>query len=184
MEPFARSGSFNLLMVLLVTLTISAAFILLTRRATDSLRRLTAAADQVAAGKLDPPLPPGGGDEVGRLTAAFAIMVGEVRAMLRRVEESRHMSAIGEFTAQLSHEVRNPLTSTKLNLQRLNRGVEDSRIPAEFAKAVEICLREVKRLDGTVRGVLSISKARPPRTSISDHLPLRLLASSRHSSTN
>jgi len=163
MEPFARSGSFNLLVVLLVTLTISVAFILLTRRATDSLRRLTAAADQVAAGKLDPPLPPGGGDEVGRLTAAFAIMVGEIRAMLRRVEESRHMSAIGEFTAQLSHEVRNPLTSIKLNLQRLNRGVEDSRIPAEFAKAVEICLREVKRLDGTVRGVLSISRARPPR---------------------
>ena len=49
MEPFARSGSFNLLVVLLVTLTISTAFILLTRRATDSLRRLTTAADQVAA---------------------------------------------------------------------------------------------------------------------------------------
>jgi signal transduction histidine kinase len=162
--PFAQTGLFNLLVVLLVTGTVSVAFVFLTRRATDSLRRLTTAADEVAAGNLDPPLPPGAGDEVGRLSAAFSIMVGQVRTMLRRVEESRHMSAIGEFTAQLSHEVRNPLTSIKLNLQRLERGVEDSRIPAEYAKAVAICLREVKRLDTTVRGVLSISRTRPPRS--------------------
>ncbi|MFH1764999.1 MAG: HAMP domain-containing protein, partial [Gemmatimonadota bacterium] len=81
--PFARSGSFNLLIVLLVTATISLAFILLTGRATDSLRRLTTAADEVAAGNLDPALPPGGGDEVGRLSAAFSIMVDQVRSMLR-----------------------------------------------------------------------------------------------------
>lgn len=73
------------------------------------------------------------------------------------------MSAIGEFTAQLSHEIRNPLTSIKLNLQRLHRGVEGQRIPREYAGAVDLCLREVKRLDGTVRGVLSMARTRPPR---------------------
>ena len=161
--PFARSGSFNLLIVLLVTATILVASVLLTRQATESLVRLTGAADEVARGNLEPVLPPGGTDEVGRLSAAFSTMVGQVRAMLRRVEESRHMSAIGEFTSQLSHEIRNPLTSIKLNLQRLERGVEDSRIPQEYAKAVHLCLREVKRLDGTVRGVLSIARTRPPR---------------------
>jgi len=161
--PFARSGSFNLLIVLLVTATILVASILLTRQATESLLRLTGAADEVAGGNLEPVLPPGGTDEVGRLSAAFSTMVGQVRAMLRRVEESRHMSAIGEFTSQLSHEIRNPLTSIKLNLQRLDRGVEDSRIPQEYAKAVQLCLREVKRLDGTVRGVLSIARTRPLR---------------------
>ncbi|MCJ7629318.1 MAG: sensor histidine kinase, partial [Longimicrobiales bacterium] len=161
--PFARTGSFNLLIVLLVTATISLAFFLLTGQATDSLRRLTMAADEVAGGNLDPTLPPGGKDEVGRLSAAFSIMVDQVRSMLRRVEESRHMSAIGEFAAQLSHEIRNPLTSIKLNLQRLDRGVKDARIPGEFAKAVELSLKEAKRLDGTVRGVLSISRTRAPR---------------------
>jgi signal transduction histidine kinase len=161
--PFARMGSLSLLVVLLVTATVSVAFVFVTRRATASLRHLTAAADEVAAGNLDPSLPPGGGDEVGRLSGAFSIMVDQVRAMIRSVEESRHMSAIGEFAAQLSHEIRNPLTSIKLNLQRLERGVRDGRIPSDYAKAVDLSLREAKRLDGTVRGVLSISRTRAPR---------------------
>ena len=59
------------------------------------------AADQVATGNMDPTLPPGGGDEVGRLSAAFSIMVAEVRSMLRRVEQSRHMSAIDNYAEEL-----------------------------------------------------------------------------------
>lgn len=161
--PFSRTGSFILVVVLLVTATISTAFLFLTGRATKSLKHLTAAADEVATGNLGPSLPSGGGDEVGRLSTAFSIMVDQVRSMLRRVEESRHMSAIGEFAAQLSHEIRNPLTSIKLNLQRLDRGVMDGRIPQEYAKAVQISLKEANRLDSTVRGVLSISRTRAPR---------------------
>jgi signal transduction histidine kinase len=161
--PFARTGSVNFIVVLLVTAVVSAAFIFVTHRATDSLRRLTTAAGEVAAGNLDPPLPPGGGDEVGKLSGAFSIMVERVRSMLRRVEESRHMSAIGEFAAQLSHEIRNPLTSIKLNLQRLDRGVREAKIPQEYTKAVQLSLREAKRLDETVRGVLSISRTRAPK---------------------
>jgi signal transduction histidine kinase len=161
--PFARTATLNLLIALLVTATISLAFLILAGRATDSLKRLTIAADEMASGNLDPALPPSSRDEVGRLSAAFSIMVSQVRSMLRRVEESRHMSAVGEFAAQLSHEIRNPLTSIKLNLQRLDRGVKEARIPEEYAKAVQLSLREAKRLDGTVRGVLSLSRTRPPR---------------------
>lgn len=172
--PFARTGSVVLLVVMVMTLAISLAFVLLTHRATASLLRLSEAADEVSQGKLDPVLPPSGQDEVGRLSAAFATMVGQIRAMLRRVEESRHMSAVGEFTAQLSHEIRNPLTAIKLNLQRLDRGVESSRIPREYAKPVSLCLREVKRLDGTVRGVLRVGRTRPlRRESVSVHEVLR-----------
>jgi signal transduction histidine kinase len=172
--PFARTGSVAFLVVVLLTVTISLAFVLLTRRATASLLRLSEVADEVSRGKLDPVLPSAGHDEVGRLSAAFATMVRQVRVMLRRVEESRQMSAVGEFTAQLSHEIRNPLTAIKLNLQRLDRGVESSRIPREYAKPVSLCLREVKRLDGTVRGVLRVGRTRPlRRESVSVHDVLR-----------
>ncbi len=161
--PFARTRLINLVLVLLAALIISVVFVVATRRMTRSLAALTAAADEVASGNFEPQLPPTGQDEVGKLSAAFATMVQQVREMLRRIEESRHMAVIGQFASQLSHEIRNPLTSIKLNLQRLDRGVASQRIPEEYAGPVGISLREVSRLDHVVRGVLNVSRMRAPK---------------------
>jgi signal transduction histidine kinase len=130
---------------------------------TGSLGVLTAAADQVAQGDFAPNLPPPGLDEVGRLSSAFGLMVQQVRDMLRRIQESRHLAVIGQFASQLSHEIRNPLTSIKLNLQGLDRDVRSGRIPNEYARSISICLREVKRLDRVAGGVLSIARKRPAK---------------------
>jgi signal transduction histidine kinase len=158
--PFVRTRTINLFLVILITATIAFAFYLMTRRATHSLVALTEAADEIAGGNLEPSLPPTGSDEVGRLSSAFAIMVKEVREMLRRIEQSRHMAAIGQFASQLSHEVRNPLTSLKLNLQSLDRDVSSQRIPQDCARPVQICLREINRLDRVVRDALSLARTR------------------------
>ena len=72
------------------------------------------------------------------------------------------MAVIGQFASQLSHEIRNPLTSIKLNLQSLEREVQAHRIPQEYAGPIGICLREVKRLDRVAGGVLSIARTRSP----------------------
>lgn len=160
--PFARTRLANLGLMLLVAVVISVAFLLTTRRMTRSLRSLTAAADEVAAGNFEPAIPVAGGDEVGKLSAAFAIMVEQVRQMLRRIQESRHMAVVGQFASQLSHEIRNPLTSIKLNLQSLQRDASAGRIPENSARPVDICLREVNRLDRVVRGVLNVARTRAP----------------------
>ncbi|MFQ6046055.1 MAG: ATP-binding protein [Gemmatimonadales bacterium] len=160
--PFARTRLINLALVIAVAAVITVAFLLTTRRVTRSLGALTAAADQVAEGDFTPDLPPAGEDEVGKLSAAFALMVYQIRDMLRRIQESRQMAAIGQFASQLSHEIRNPLTSIKLNLQRLDRGVSNERIPREYAGPIGICLREVQRLDRVAAGVLSAARSRPP----------------------
>jgi signal transduction histidine kinase len=156
--PFARTRSINLLIVVLAAVAISVAFLLVTRRLTHSLGVLTAAADQVAQGDFAPQLPPRGGDEVGRLATAFALMVQQVHDMLRRIQESRHMAAIGQFASQLSHEIRNPLTSIKLNLQGLEREVDAGRIANQYAGPIGISLREVNRLNRVAGGVLSIAR--------------------------
>jgi signal transduction histidine kinase len=156
--PFTRMRSINLLLIVLAAVVISVAFLAVTRRLTRSLGVLTSAADQVAQGDFAPQLPPPGSDEVGRLSSAFALMVQQVRDMLRRIQESRHMAVIGQFASQLSHEIRNPLTSIKLNLQGLEREVGAGRIPKEHAGPIGICLREVNRLDRVAGGVLSIAR--------------------------
>ncbi len=158
--PFARTRLINLVLVLLVAAVISVAFLLTMRRLTHSLGVLTAAADEVAQGNFQPNLPPPGGDEVGRLSAAFGLMVREVRDMLRRIQESRHLAVVGQFASQLSHEIRNPLTSIKLNLQSLKRDVDRERIPSDYARAIDISLREVQRLDRVAGGVLGIARTR------------------------
>ena len=167
--PFVRTRIVLLALVLLVTGVTALAFVLLARRATRSLEALTAAADQVGDGNFTPGLPPGGRDEVGRLAAAFGIMVGKVRDMLREIEVSRHMAAVGEFAARLSHEIRNPLTSIKLNLQRLERASRTGELPAESRAPLAICLREIERLDRVVRGALSLGQDRRAR-----HVPCAL----------
>lgn len=158
--PFTRMRTVNLAFVLVATAVIAAIFVLLIRGATRSLARLTAAADEVALGNFAPELPPGGQDEVGRLSAAFGLMVRKLREMVRQIEASRHMAAVGEFASQLSHEIRNPLTSLKLNLQRLERDVRGGRIPTDAARPVTISVREIERLDRVVRGVLALGRSR------------------------
>jgi signal transduction histidine kinase len=156
--PFLDSRAANLFLILVLTVFVWFAYTLLARRATHSLATLTEAADRVGAGDYAPRLPPATGDEVGRLTKAFHMMISKVRDSLQQMEASRQMAAVGEFASQISHEIRNPLTSLKLNLQGLKRDVERGTIPSESARPVELCLKEINRLEGVVSGVLSLGR--------------------------
>lgn len=162
LEEFAPSVAdmrlLNLFLVLFVTGIASAAFLLVVRRGTRSLIALTSAADQVGAGDFSPRLPEAGGDEVGRLTAAFGIMAARLEDMVRQIEAGRHMAVVGEFASQVSHEIRNPLTTLKLNLQTLQRATRSGRIPEDQEPAVETCLQEIQRLDRVVKGVLTLGR--------------------------
>ncbi len=158
---FYRTSRLQLILVVLVAAAVFFAFVLMTGRATRSLQQLTEAADAVAGGDYSPSLPAAGSDEVGRLSGAFAVMVDRVDETLRRIRESRHMAAIGQFASRLSHEIRNPLTSIKLNLQRLERHAAAGRMPEECVGPLETSLEEVRRLDRVVRGALSLARVRP-----------------------
>jgi len=156
--PFARTRRLFLILVGLVSVTVFLSFLLLTNRATRSLESLTRAADAVASGNYSPLLPPAGSDEVGRLSSAFGVMANRVDETLRRIQESRHMAVIGQFASRLSHEIRNPLTSVKLNLQRIERHAAKGKLPEVCMGPLEISLSEVDRLDRVVKGVLGLAR--------------------------
>ncbi|HVE32658.1 MAG TPA: HAMP domain-containing sensor histidine kinase [Gemmatimonadaceae bacterium] len=158
--PFASIRSANLVLVMLTTVFAGLAFFLLLWRATRSLGILTLAADAVGRGNLQPSLPPKSRDEVGRLSAAFQLMTDRVRETMTEIERSRQMAAVGEFASQISHEIRNPLTSIKLNLQKLDRAKRAGRLPPETDKPLEITLREIDRMDRVVHGVLQLGRSR------------------------
>jgi signal transduction histidine kinase len=169
--PFQRMRTLNLLLVLLLVGAVVPASLLLVRGATRSLEELSAAAGEVGRGEFLPALPPAGRDEVGRLSASFAAMTRRLQEMMGEIERSRQLAAIGEFAAEIAHEIRNPLTSVKLNLQRIERAVESGAPVAEAGPPLVIALREVRRLERVVRGVLHLGRpTRMARRPVALHL--------------
>ena len=157
--PFTHILGSNLTALTLLVLALSAAFVALLFRATRTLSALTAAADEVGRGNLEPALPmAASNDEVGRLTTAFDAMLYRLRSMLAEVEQSRQLAAVGQFASQISHEIRNPLTAIKLNLQRIERAASSGTPSRDLGPPIEIALREANRLDRVVRGVLRLGR--------------------------
>jgi signal transduction histidine kinase len=168
--PLIHGRFADLALLLAIVLVLALVVTALIRRATQPLTDLTAAADRVASGDLRPlPASAEATDEVGRLRRAFGIMVDRVADMLRQVESSRQMAVLGEFAAQLSHEIRNPLTAVKINMQGLARDAQSGLLPPDSARSLEIALREVDRLDGVVHGVLRMGRAPAAHTPYALH---------------
>ena len=157
-DSFKHARNVDLVLLSLLIAGVATAFVILIGRTTRSLEELTRAASSVGTGDFSPSLPRMNSDEVGTLSAAFGEMTGRVQSMMREVEVSRQLAVVGEFAAQLSHEVRNPLTSLKLDLQGMRRQVHSGALPPEALAPVETCLREVTRLDSVVDGMLRLAR--------------------------
>jgi len=103
----------SILLGLVIIVLAAAAGVLIARRTTQSVTKLSAAADTIAAsGRLDIEVPPGGRDEVGRLSRAFASMLA---ALTRSRDQQQRL------VQDAGHELRTPLTSVRANIDTLRR---------------------------------------------------------------
>lgn len=160
--PYGRAQLVYLAFVMLVVTAAGSAFLILAQRVMRSLEELTEAAGRIGSGDLTPSLPPTGPDEVGRLSHAFGVMVARLKAMIHQNEATRRLAVAGEVAAQLSHEIRNPLSSIRLNLQSLARETGSGAPPSDLTPVLHLCLREIERLDEAVSSVLDLGQPRPP----------------------
>ncbi len=112
------------------------------------VRRLTAAAQEVARGRLDQEVPVGSRDELGHLSQAFNDMTARLRS-------ARQMQV--DFVANVSHELRTPLTAIKGLVETLRDGaVDDPQVRDRFLGTVE---GETDRLIRLVNDLLILSRA-------------------------
>lgn len=154
--PFRAAAKRGLL---LVTATSVAGFFLavaLTGRLTASLERLATDADRVAHGDLTISPSSRDHDEVARVSTALATMSARLRKMIDERAQQEALAALGTFASELAHEVRNPLTSMRLDLQL----VHEELPPHSRARATQAgVIDAVDRLDRTVTGVLRLARS-------------------------
>ena len=75
--------------------------------------------------------------------------------MEKKVRESERMAYIGEITTSLSHEIRNPLSAVKMNLQILEK---NPTIKGNDKRRVNISIRETSRLERILTQLLDFAK--------------------------
>ncbi len=117
----------------------------LARRLTQPLRRLGAAAGELAAGRNPEPVPPEGTRELDDLASSFNKMSAEL-VLARDAERAVLLS--------VSHDLRTPLTS----IRGYAEGIEDGTIGPRDAAAV--IGRESERLERLVGDLLALARLR------------------------
>jgi signal transduction histidine kinase len=153
----ARSAALWLaLATALATVALGAAGYHLLRRITATIGKLSRMAERIAEGERDVQVSVDVPDEMGTLTAALNGMAKRLAAYEAELAEQTRLSALGEMSARIAHEIRNPLTAIALKLELLAESVQ-----GEAAAEVRALLKEIERLDLIVTSTLSV--ARPQR---------------------
>ncbi|MDX9817958.1 MAG: ATP-binding protein [Desulfococcus multivorans] len=75
--------------------------------------------------------------------------------MEKRVRDAERMATIGRITASLSHEIRNPLSAIKLNLQILKK---NNMLQGNDQRRIDISVGEVNRLENILNELLDFAK--------------------------
>ncbi|HEN20590.1 MAG TPA: PAS domain S-box protein, partial [Desulfobacteraceae bacterium] len=81
-------------------------------------------------------------------------ITGRVK-MEQRMREAERMAYIGQIATSLSHEIRNPLSAVKMNLQILKKNPE---LKGNDQRRIDISVREVIRLERILNELLDFAK--------------------------
>lgn len=81
--------------------------------------------------------------------------ITERLAMESKMREHERMAYLGHLSASLSHEIRNPLSSVKMNLQILARKLD---VDGYDRRRLEITVHEVSRLEEILRQLLDVAR--------------------------
>jgi PAS domain S-box-containing protein len=91
--------------------------------------------------------------------------ITEFKELEKRFYESQKLAAVGQLSAGIAHEVRNPLSSIKMSLQILEKRM---RPEGNDLKRFRIAQREVEHLENLVNDVLIFARPEEPRKRLTD----------------
>jgi two-component system nitrogen regulation sensor histidine kinase NtrY len=133
--------------VLLFALSIIVA-ILISDWITRPIRLLQQSLSNIELGKQNEPIPYLGSDVIGDLVKEYNRKVSELAYNAEQLARSERESAWREMAKQVAHEIKNPLTPMKLNLQLLQKAVADGAddIDVRFKKTSKSLIEQIDAL--------------------------------------
>ena len=157
----SRIALFGLIALVGIVLGVATGLIL-SRVVVRPLEYLRDGALQLAGQNFDASVPISSDDELGDLAKAFNAMATRLRAA--RDEQAQRfrkdkLAALGELSAALAHEIRNPLGVINTSSALLEKSTAD---PAKAAELTRMIREESVRVSGLVQDFLQLSRHRQP----------------------
>ena len=104
------------------------------RQLTKPLHRIQHGLDKISTGDLDTTIPVTSNDEIGNLAEAYNTMVHQLKKLQKELAQAEREAAWKEMAQQVAHEIKNPLTPMKLNIQHLKRQLKTNQVSIEELK--------------------------------------------------
>ena len=135
---------------------------ILARRITRPIHRLVEGTVRISKGDFSQAIAIASRDEVGDLARSFNEMTGQLLHARDRMEdanrklvEQEKLASIGRMAASIAHEIRNPLTSVKLNIQK----VAEEESFAETVKAhLGLSLEGIDQIERFIKELLNFTR--------------------------
>jgi signal transduction histidine kinase len=140
-----------------------AAASLLARRVTRPLQKLVAGTVRISQGDFGHRIEIASRDEIGELARSFNEMSGRLRearermeAVHRRLVQAEKLASIGRLAATIAHEIRNPLTSVKLNIQKIQ---ESERLDETEREHIVLSQEGIAQIEKFIKELLGFTRA-------------------------
>ncbi len=151
-ETYVLYGSVTAFLTLVILVVLAQN---LSKRLAAPLDELTRVAHRISAGQHNERLPFFKEEYVQGVGLAFNAMMDALEKQQQSMIQSTTLSTVGKMSSSLVHEMRNPLSSIKINLQALARKVRGDE---DYSEMAAISLMQVGRLEGMFDDLLQFSK--------------------------
>jgi signal transduction histidine kinase len=153
---------FSFLFALMAVLISAGTIMVVNRLFLKPLNRIRKGAEVIGKGDFRYQVSVASHDEIGELAQTFNKMAIQLKESFESIQKSQEriiqaekLSSLGELSARLAHELKNPLTPIKMILEAIMDG---SPTPEMTKQDAEVILKEVKKLDAILTQFLSFAK--------------------------
>lgn len=135
---------------------------LLARRISRPVKKLVDGTVRISKGDFSHKIEINSQDELGNLARSFNAMSARLLETREQMEETHKkliqaekLASIGKLAATIAHEIRNPLTSVKLNIQKV---LEDDRLEAMEREHLAITQEGIGQIEKFVKELLNFTR--------------------------